>query len=670
MESNADGRDSLSCIARQHGQPVVSLLVDIGNNAGTAEKRTLGFLQNLECLQLPQYDRKATAGRVKVLRETIDATRDFQYLALSYTWHPSKHERKETGSYLVQERSSQEFTPSAVRNCALDRIFHYMRAINVDHLWIDQHSIIQNTDGCDDVTCVQHPACVQRREGFTVMDFVYKLSNHPVGLLARPIKSAWELKLLSNLLQGSLTTGDESDVRLSPKLKPRDAWMVVNLLRRITNDDWWRRGWIFQENYKAGTDMKLLIKHPKKLESLKRSWRRSFGSVDGELCILSVQFFEETTRLCLAFLRRIDNHQGPCVPPWMRKGKRMLQQILHRAGRYQYLLTRSQPMTPRIIADIDKKKITKPWDVLAIIANSCGYAVRFNAEKLRWSGASLSLAILAQCILNGEVLHNGGPPMSEAADLTVTKYLERALFSGFYRTSPKYSLTLNKSCRFIDASFSVSGIHTHGHVWKLGKIISTRDWPVQGAWVDFPHGKLELIQRRRLAYLAKWLEGEHHGDLADNIRNYLRRDYRCAGVSEGQMSFTERYMRAMAEEIADAIERGDPLALGCLYDTSNPGRYNPYMALFLQGDQDGCAGGVFAFTASRPEDASSDRFDTNDLDRHVSFQVAVEGRIWGQSWLVPTLRIRRWLPGMCFFKRIPREEVVFPWPSDLKGILA
>ena len=81
------------------------------------------------------------------------------------------------------------------------------------------------------------------------------------------------------------------------------------------------------------------------------------------------------------------------------------------------------------------------------------------------------------------------------------------------------------------------------------------------------------------------------------------------------------------------------------------------MALFLRCDKDGCAGEVFAFTALRPEDARSDRFDINDLDRHVSFQVAVEGKIWGQSRLVPTLRIRRWLPGICFFKCVPREEV-------------
>jgi len=60
----------------------------------------------------------------------------------------------------------------------------------------------------------------------------------------------------------------------------------------------------------------------------------------------------------------------------------------------------------------------------------------------------------------------------------------------------------------------------------------------------------------------------------------------------------------------------------------------------------GCAGEVFTSTASRPEDASSDRCDIYDLDRHVSFQATMEGEIWGQNCLAPTLRIRRRLPGL------------------------
>lgn len=77
---------------------------------------------------------------------------------------------------------------------------------------------------------------------------------------------------------------------------------------------------------------------------------------------------------------------------------------------------------------------------------------------------------------------------------------------------------------------------------------------------------------------------------------------------------------------------------------------------------------VFAFTASRPEDYSSEEYDSNDLDRHVSFEVEVEGVVSNTNGLIPQLRIRRWLPGLCFFRRVSRAHVVFSWPRDLESV--
>ncbi|KEY75049.1 hypothetical protein S7711_09656 [Stachybotrys chartarum IBT 7711] len=82
---------------------------------------------------------------------------------------------------------------------------------------------------------------------------------------------------------------------------------------------------------------------------------------------------------------------------------------------------------------------------------------------------------------------------------------------------------------------------------------------------------------------------------------------------------------------------------------------------------------VFVFTASRPEDAQSQEYDANDLDRHVSLEVQLEGFYHGichngSYGQIPKLRIKRWLPGMCFFKGCPRLPVIFPWPSNLKVI--
>jgi len=62
----------------------------------------------------------------------------------------------------------------------------------------------------------------------------------------------------------------------------------------------------------------------------------------------------------------------------------------------------------------------------------------------------------------------------------------------------------------------------------------------------------------------------------------------------------------------------------------------------------------FTFTASCLEDVSLDIFDLNDLDWHVSFKVAIIDGKTLKVW------IRRWLPGLCDFRRVSRREVVFP----------
>jgi hypothetical protein len=203
--------------------------------------------------------------------------------------------------------------------------------------------------------------------------------------------------------------------------------MALEILHRITKDDWWHRGWIFQENYKGGTRMKLLIKHPENLEGLKRSYRNMrspysrsiFGNVDGELCIHSVDFVEEATRLCLACRKSTVRHHIPSNPG-IRNREKVMEQILQTAGKYRLVLKPSEPMTPRIVADIEKREMKERWDRLAITANCCQYSTRLNVRQLMQDNASLSLAMLALCLLNGEVLHNGCPANPRASEMTVS----------------------------------------------------------------------------------------------------------------------------------------------------------------------------------------------------------------------------------------------------------
>ena len=520
-----------------------------------------------------------------------------------------------------------------------------------------------------------------------VMDLVYKSSKHPVGLLGRPITSARELKLLANLLQRKLTSGTGTHIRLSRNRNPQEAWKALEILHRITKDDWWHRSWIFQENYKGGTRMKLLIKHSENLERLKRSYRNMrspygrpiFGNVDGELCICSVDFLEQATRLCLAYRKSIVRRHIPSNPG-MRKREKVMERILQTAGKYRLVLKPSEPMTPRIVADIEKRQMTEHWDRLAITANCCQYSTRLNVRQLMQDNASLSLAMLALCLLNGEVLHNGYPAHPRASEMTVSEFLKESVFDEFNSPSHQHSLTFNKSCRFFDVSLTNHGIETRGHMWKIHKIIDTRNLSPQDACVEDLSGMLESSQRKQLAYFARYLARKGYTSLSHDIEAYLEHDSGLAEIRNSNLSFTERYMHTMASEVANAIARGSPLRLGCLWTPDEGHGHSPYRAVFVWGDsgtpsqtsdmsdESGDDGEVFAFTASRPEDRSSEEYDSNDLDRHVSFEVKVEGLVGNPDGLIPQLRIRRWLPGLCFFRGALRAYVVFSWRRDLESI--
>jgi hypothetical protein len=356
--------------------------------------------------------------------------------------------------------------------------------------------------------------------------------------------------------------------------------------------------------------------------------------------------------------------------------ERIIMVLLQRAGKYKLLLKPSESMTPCITTEMNTRRMSEYWDIPTIAANCCGYVIRLNTKRLEQNGASLSLSILAQCLLNGEVLDNGRSTNPGASKLTVWRYLKDAISSEFNSNRRQYNLIFKKSCHFFDVSLTKSGTQTPGHLWKLHKVLDTRGWPSQGAWVDDLHSKLKPLQRRRLAYLARRLERDSNGSLSKSIREHLEQGADLAGVAERSLSFTKRYLNTMAAGVADAIAQGGSLILGCLWNRDVADEHSPYRAVFVwdsgdtrpQTSDESHMDEIFVFTASRPEDNGSKGFDLNDIDRHVSFEITVEGFIGGRSGRVPSLRIRRWLPGMCFSKDVPRVDVMFPWPRELEGI--
>ncbi|KAJ9129701.1 Heterokaryon incompatibility [Pleurostoma richardsiae] len=650
MTTDDDKEQSLLQLSRCHSVSIVSQLVDIGNVCNQQEHvKFRSFLSSLQCLQ-PEG--------AQLRRWSIDAFYQRQYVALSYTWGPSEYEDKEPGQYNVENWGDHYLEPSPVRKCILDRVLHYMRCEDVGFLWIDAHCIRQDTCGASD--CDRHPRCAQKRDALQAMDLVYQLSEHPVALLGRPLKFKSELQLLARIISGDLTD-DYSNIgfRLRPATTMHTARQALYLLSVITRDRWWDRAWTFQENYRGLPRMRLLIRHDPSLEADKLRCE-DFGKIPGELCVASCTFSEQATRLCLA-LRSV----GGLLP----EDFQQIDRVLRAAGRYTLLLDRSSCMTPTVIDDIEVRGLSNPWDRLALVANCCQYTIRLDSAALSRRQYSLSLSMLAMCLLNGEILNNGESVCSDVptsiAELTTSQSLKKLMFRGF--SAPEDDnrrLTFVKGCRFTDVELTAGGIATKGHLWKLGHVIDTAGFCRKLPWICEPNGRLGLKDRKRLQQLADYLDEEGYSPLANQINKYLAHDAKA----EEFASFTEVYLYKMAVELATAIKWGWKLRLGSICHST--GEYSPYRAVFVWRHKGGRGmhrrPPAFVFTSAWQGDPGSQAHASNDIDRHVSLGVRLDDcspncpkrRLW----------VCRWMFGMCFFDGCARSSVVFPWPRALHAI--
>ncbi|KAI1876099.1 uncharacterized protein JN550_001595 [Neoarthrinium moseri] len=678
MTQHHDDKDeTLQELAEAHGMPIVDLLLSIEKSQARRGK-DLSVIQNLKCFTLercrkrkrspsdrdPELEDSKSRFSLRRPDEDINAYKNHEYVAVSWAWrlHAGDKEAGKSQVYEVQTRDRARCWPTRIRDRVLDRVRSYMGHHGVKSLWIDRHSIPQKA--CKFWRHCDHDSCIQKQESLEAMDLVYKYSNHPVGLLELQIETQGDLDHLALLVDQMLV--DETPLgqhfQLSDSAQLPAVRRTLHLVHRIISDTWWRRAWIFQENYRAGTGMTLLIGHSPDLEEAKWS-HGTFGRVRGELCLNSVDFSYEVTKLCLAM-------QG--LDHLTEKDGEIIQDILSAAGKYTIMLPGSRSMSSSIIADLEQRDVEDPWDRLAITANCCQYSIRLDEERLKDEEQSLSLAMLAMYLLNGEILDNSDrrPYRGQVPNMTVSSFLKALSFDGFYAPGDKCSLSFNKGCRFTEVDLTPAGIRTKGHLWRLGDIIETADFSDDLRRIQPPHGTLGLHERKRLQQLASQLKALSHDHLAGLFEEYLDRDARSGGDAEfWQETFSQSSMRTMAKELVRAIDQGRILRLGTLVGLEDAS------AVFIwdeeDEDQKPTRDGVsspYVFTASWPRDESSEDYDANDLDRHVSLEVVVSRTSTERTKGLPQLFTKRWLTGLCFFAGCWRQKVIFPWPRELKSI--
>ncbi|PTD06517.1 hypothetical protein FCULG_00005347 [Fusarium culmorum] len=639
----------------QNGNDIVSALIEI-QECRVPQQKMRWIVENLECLGRRQsrkrkldVDESEKPETPYWFRKEVNGYTDSDFVALSYTWDASEYETQnpKPEGHLIETRNREEAWESPVRNSVLERVTRYMQCHDVPLLWIDRHSIPQKK--CKKTPCV-HGECKQKRHALDAMDWVED-----------------EIATLSAILRGALVKYQDGKPALAKDTEYSQAKKMLDLLHEITKDKWWRRAWTFQENYKAGLKMTLLIHHGPDLERAKRSTpsgkKAMFGVVPGELSVQSVKFSESATKFCLAFRR---HHSATS------EDEEKIIHILKTAGRYRMLLSHSTSMSGIIISDVNWRGVTEPWDRLAIIANCCQYATRLDATRLQQMGgnvASLDLSILALRLLNGEILNN---EEAYVPDGTIVEQMNDLFFDDFKAPEGAKKLTYNKGCRFFDVEFTRTGIKTKGHLWKLGETLRPpRSSPRLSQPSQEDTHQLSEYERTRLRQLSELIKAKHSGKdvgVVDCINDFLEED---AFVMDDQGSFSLWYRRLMTKEVVRAMDADQTLSLGYL---CNPGG-EPTAArgIFIHDrdavDSDGPLSQAdkdpaYVFTSLWSDEDVDEEYLANELDHHVSIGVRLSD---DRSQECLQLYTQEWVLGLCFFTGVPTSDVVFPWPQLYPG---
>ena len=581
---NDDTKDSLLEIAQRHAVPIISLLLECQDATVKPAKYTK-YIERLSVFSPGTTKRTRAPGgecsKRYLNHRPIDANEDRNYVAVSYTWRPAEDEiddEAQPRTYLIQRGQTGHYEDSPVRDATFMRSIRYMRNVRAGSFWLDQHSIEQETE-CKEHNC-GHMSCIKKKEAIFAADLVYRQSSYPVRLLRRVMTSALELRLLCDLLENKLTRvehfQDGPFFSVVPE-KQRDAESTLQLLTYIARDLWWTRAWTYQEHYRGGSRMELLMRHKPSLEAEKRRLN-VFGCIEGELQFGFSDFSTRATMLCLALSSRFPNRRTG--------GEReeSIKSMLAALGRYAVLLDESQAMSATIIADVNARGLQNPSDRLDIVANCCQYSLRVDWQKLRHSdhhGASLSAALMAQYLINGEIMYNGEYSKRYArniATLPVDQALRCLSFDMFQAPLEEAgrSWSHNKRCRFFEPVMTETGVKTKGHLWELGTTIHTAGVRWTESWVNDPRADLTLECCRTLMWLSYELESRNCRELPEELRQFVQ-----AGYEQGK--FSDAYMCTMAMEVCDAIKEGKRLTLGRLWQRDEfPVAYS---AIFILDDQ-------------------------------------------------------------------------------------
>lgn len=362
------------------------------------------------------------------------------------------------------------------------------------------------------------------------MDRVYRNSKFAVGLIHKRIHTEKELESLIDLISGYCFAKRPKHIPGFKQDIPEERISnICRVLRKILEDERWERAWIFQEDRCASGRMHYLIPcNP----SLPRDGRYEYGSIPGELRVPSADFRQAATR----FLLSLDIIKYPYP-----------REILHKVMQYNIWDRRGPSKTSTIFANttvsilsnLELKYCEYETDRIAILANCCDYPISLDIEALKNGRFSLSTAIMALYLLNGEIFENTPyhvptTAVDSAKALLANPVLEYLRASSLHLEIPGYAFnhSFMAHYRFSRVKLTNCGIKTSGWVFvlrgtlKFSKKDQKRIARMAKRLEETEPGTKELrhTQKSVLWLLVHKLNGRGFNKLASFLVEHMRRD--------------------------------------------------------------------------------------------------------------------------------------------------
>jgi hypothetical protein len=403
---------------------------------------------------------------------------------------------------------------------------------------------------------------------------------------------------------------------------------VFNVLVHLYKDRWWTRARIFQEEYLASTSTQILIWHKQDIVPSGKS-----GSVEGEVCFNAVEFRTQATLFFLPSKREADDDLAKKCTKMLKSFRRY--DLLHLFQND----AKKKAMSPRIFADMQRRRVKWRFDLLPIVANSCNHAIRFVLWEMMDSGHDLKLCLLTMYLLNGELFRDSQDIEKLPEEMDTTSYMQYISFNKFDPPKGRERLSYLKVCRLHKVSLLQTGLSTEGNLWTLSDTVLPSTWPRPSQRRRTRHRTgLSNIHRDYLFHLTDVLRMSGEVFLAARLERYLETD-----MTYRKLSPAKRYMNRMAKLVEEAMRTGTPLRIA-----------------FSRRSRKAC--GVFLNIQSSCTEIFTSWHSGIDVDgrwreSHVSLAVRIQG-----DESLPLLDTVKWVNWLFFFGRYDKMKAIFRWP--------